>query len=319
MKHPESRVPFSNIYFPSIPPDSLDEQMFTSYDTNDIAVFTVDEYSYPILKLPYRPKLSGIISTEEDDTEVSVEGDHLIIIGYPRFCNGYDYDEVQNLAYLRLKDKSLFGICRRNKFGIGECSIKEDNDIESYDGFSGSPVFKLHDNGNVTLTGMVIRGTKQSKKIIYITIERIYLYLMSLDMSVMFLGYEISDQGLEGTVKRLKNLGINVLYYNKDKIQIELDNNEEVTLNPAHIFSFEALHLLKEGELELSSRNLQVVQDFIIKFLPKFKSDNIEASDNLISFLSKKGITVSRIKIMEELLHDAATEDIAKEMIIRKL
>ncbi len=294
--------------------------MFTSYDTNDIAVFTIDDkYDSSILSLPFRPKLSGVISTEEDDTEVSIEGDRLIIIGYPSCCNGYDYDEENNLAFLKLANKYLSGVCLRNKFGIGECSIDEDNDIESYDGFSGSPIFKLNDDGNLALSGMVIRGTKKSRKIIYITIERLYLYLMGLDMSVMLLGYEINDKGLEGTVENLRSLGINVLYYDKDKIQIELDNEEEVTLNPTHIFAFQALHLLKKGEVELSSENLQVIQDFIIKFSPNFKSDNIEESDDLISFLSKKRITTSLIKIMKEILHDAAIEELDKEMILRKL
>ena len=320
LKHPESRVPFSNIYFPSVPPNILGECMFTSYDTNDIAVFTIDDkYDSPILTLPFRPKLSGVISMVEDDTEVSNSGDRLIIIGYPSCCNGYNYDDEKNLAYLKLEKRYLSGLCLENKFGIGECSVKEDNDIESYDGFSGSPIFKLNDDGNLTLTGMVIRGTKISKKIIYITIERIYLYLMGLDISVMLLGYAISDEGLEGTVEHLRSLEINVLHYNKDNIQIELDNEEKVTLTPAHRFAFQALYLLKQGEVELSSENLQIVQDFIVIFSPKFKSENIEESDNLISFLTKNIITMSTILIMKELLHDASTEDISKETIIQKL
>jgi hypothetical protein len=197
--------------------------------------------------------------------------------------------------------------------------MKEDNNIEDYDGFSGSPVFKVSDEGNLTLTGMVIRGTKQSKKIIYITIERIYLYLMPLDISVMMLGYEVSDNGLENTVKRLKDLGINILYYDKNKIQIQLDNKDEVTLNPAHLFAFQALHLLKEGNIEINSENLQIMQDFIVKFSPIFESKSVEASDNLISFLSREGITVSKIKKMKDLLHDAATEHIDIDEIKKRL
>jgi len=290
----DTRIAIQQIYMHSVPSNDMgiDVTGLNSYDTNDIAIielFSNQENS--ILKLPTR----FYDIREDNDTEKASIGDELLVIGHPSETNMFEYIDEENHANLILNRNYLKGTCINIKEGIGEIDIYDDDGLSSYRGFSGSPVFKEITGNNIKLTGMLIRGTQESKKAFYITITYIYLYLFRTDIGTMFLGHKESDMILENIISDLEKFGIKKITKIDKLLQIELPNGQEMTFNPSHQYIVQALYILLKDPNFISEKNMYLLQEFIILTY---------RNNEIMKFLTSNKITVELMKTIEKLLLD---------------
>ena len=165
-------------------------------DLNDLAIITFsDEFAKKFLKnnkfifLDYNVSIRTNI---KDEATSSAEGDIVFVVGH---CLDENADNFVN-PILDDNGNAIKSEMSLNKnYVIGEITesdekhryfmkvkVLEKFELETLNGFSGSPVFAVKEN-DVKLTGMIIRGGKEY--FYFISIDFIRTYLMMNDIEIM--------------------------------------------------------------------------------------------------------------------------------------
>jgi hypothetical protein len=126
-------------------------------DFEDFVVVPIDsaEVVHPVL--------------DENDVSVIDEGTirwnairAVAVFGFPSGINSVDYDQ----ALISIQPCGMVGHLTANTIGEGmrEIQMSAGGELESYDGFSGAPVFHVSDSGSIErLLGIVLRGSLSTR------------------------------------------------------------------------------------------------------------------------------------------------------------
>lgn len=105
-------------------------------------------------------------------------GDGLILSGYPTDNREIDYEEAKLLQQRVIIEGEYDGISYDKH--IHRINVQELGEATTFDGLSGSPVFRLDDAKNnkydVNLVGLILRGGFKARKLYYV--DTIVLYNM---------------------------------------------------------------------------------------------------------------------------------------------
>ena len=294
-----TRVPIKAIYMHSVPfnDSNTDITGLASYDTNDIAIIELyKNQKNTIFRLPTRLAIKNYIDDENNDTEEANIGDKLIVRGHPSETNYYDYIDENNSANLYLKQMHLEGIYTGRSNGIGTIEISEDCGLSEYRGFSGSPVFKVNSDESIfKLAGILIRGSKKSKKVFFITMTYLYMYLIKTDISAMFLGLSSSDEKVKSIINTLEDFGITNIKTVGDSLIIQLFNGNHISIKPIHEYVIHALYIILKYPDIANEENIYLIQELIVL---------THSDKNILKILYSKAITMELLEEIKNILLD---------------
>jgi len=294
LKNPDTRISIKEIYMHSVPHNDMieDSTGLLSYDENDIAI--IELFTNQNKKIFIMP--ASIALYDMKDIEEPTIGDNLWVSGHPSAENYFEYIDDRNHANLYTKRMHLYGEYVDKNDGIGTMRIIEDSGLKNYRGFSGSPVFKINiDDNTYKLAGMVIRGTKLSKKIFFITINYLFMYIFRSDIGAMFLGYKSSDKEIDIIITKLKKLGIVNIESIDSMLKIQLFNKSYISINPSHHYILQALYILLKYPDIVTSENIYTIQELIVF---------TNSDSDILKILSKKKITIEFLETIKVILSD---------------
>jgi hypothetical protein len=104
------------------------------------------------------------------------------IRGYPSHLREIKYEDKAVASHSLLIEGIYEGISRQTE--VHKLQIKSANEVESFDGMSGAPVFQVSDeddiHSNVAFAGMLLRGTPESGLVYFLEHKKIIAVLWSI-------------------------------------------------------------------------------------------------------------------------------------------
>ena len=293
---PKDSAELSNI---GLPDEDLNDLAVVTFSKNFAKEFLKDNN---FIKLNYNtPRISTIDDTEfaNIDDIVFVTG-HCLSTNSGNFVNPIFNDDGKVIkSEMSLKRNYIFGKVINtnhsdtNFFTKVEVIANIDN-LETLNGFSGSPVFIIKDK-KIKLTGMIIRGGE--KYFYFISISFIRTYLMMNDIEIMQIGNMTDYKKQFSEIKvLLQTYNIDILEHNSEqkKIEFEVDDKPYVISYKytCHIFALKIL--LKNIQL-FSDVNLHLLSDICFHIHDSDKYEKINGffdknilTTKLIEQVSKK-------------------------------
>lgn len=129
----------------------------------------LDVIYYPVDVREYTPETADFFYAFQRvfAEDFSLDKRKICVVGYPNPVHEIDYDKkVYDSSFASF---SVTQIVKEDDFKYSV--VLAENPLDDYNGFSGSPVYSVGDNGNVKIIGMVLRGGAENRILHFLDIQ----------------------------------------------------------------------------------------------------------------------------------------------------